>query len=71
MEKKSKEGTNAAIIGIIIVALCCFAPLLIITLGAVGVSVFTPYLQYALYAAIILLIVVAIISYKKWKKQSK
>ncbi len=70
MEQKSKKGFYAAIIGIIIVAICCFTPVLVITLGGIGLIAFTPYLDYVLYPAIILFIVLAIISYNKWKKQS-
>jgi mercuric ion transport protein len=68
--KPSKKGFYAAIAGIVLVALCCFTPILVITLGAIGLSAFTPYLDYVLMPAVIILIVVAWLSYNKFKKKS-
>lgn len=72
MEKEtshpSKKGFYAAIAGSILVALCCFTPILVITLGAVGLSAFTPYLDYVLLPALAILIVLAFVSYRKWRK---
>lgn len=71
MEKQtsqpSKKGIYAAIAGTMLVALCCFTPILVITLGAVGFSALTPYLDYVLLPALVLLIVLTFMSYKKWK----
>ena len=68
---RSKKGLYAAIVGIILVALCCFAPILIATLAAVGFSAITPYLDYILYPALIILIIIAWLSYRKYKRASK
>lgn len=71
MEKKSsrpsKKGFYATLGGTIIVALCCFTPILVISLGIVGLSAFTPYLDYVLLPAMVLLIVLTFISYRRWK----
>jgi mercuric ion transport protein len=66
--KPSKKGLYAALAGTILVALCCFTPILVITLGAVGLSTFTPYLDYVLLPALAILIVLTFISYNKWRK---
>ncbi|MEE8553128.1 MAG: mercury resistance system transport protein MerF [Desulfobacterales bacterium] len=66
--KPSKKGIYAALAGTILIAICCFTPILIITLGAAGLSAFTPYLDYVLLPALILLTVLTFISYKKWRK---
>ncbi len=75
MEKRtsrpSKKGFYATIAGTILVALCCFTPILVITLGAVGLSTFTPYLDYVLLPAFVMIVVLAFISYRKWKKACK
>ena len=63
----SKKGIYAATLGSILVALCCFTPILVITLGAAGLSAFTPYLDYVLLPALVMLIVLAIVSYGRWK----
>ncbi len=67
----SKKTFYAAVAGTVLVALCCFTPILVITLAAVGLSVFTPYLDYVLFPALVLLIVLVIVSYLRWKKYSR
>lgn len=69
-KKPSKKSFYAAIIGVIIVALCCFTPILVITFGMVGLSAFTPYLDFVLWPALILIIIIAWLSYRKYKKAS-
>jgi len=72
MEKHpSKKGFYATIAGTIFVALCCFTPILIITLGAVGLSTFTPYLDYVLLPAFVVIVVLAFVSYGKLKRARK
>jgi len=46
---------RAGIVGTLIAALCCFTPILIILLGAVGSSALTGYLDYVLFPALGLL----------------
>jgi mercuric ion transport protein len=64
----SKKKLYAAIGGTLLVALCCFTPILVIALGAFGLSTVTPYLDYVLLPALLVMIMVVIISYLKWKK---
>ena len=66
----SKKGLYTAIGGTLVVALCCFTPILVITLGIFGLSTVTPYLDYVLLPALLVMIIVVIISYLKWKKAS-
>lgn len=70
MSQTSKKAFYTGIIGTILVAICCFTPILVITLGAVGLSAFTPYLDYVLLPALALLIVLTLISFIKWRKSS-
>jgi mercuric ion transport protein len=58
----------AAIIGTVLVALCCFTPLLVVTFGIVGLSVLTPYLDYILLPALVVMVIVTVISYRKWRQ---
>lgn len=67
LSRPSKKGMYAALGGTIVVALCCFTPILVISLGIVGLSAFTPYLDYVLLPAFVLLIVLTFISYRRWK----
>lgn len=41
-KKPSKKGLYAAIADTLLAALCCATPILVITLGAIGLSAFTP-----------------------------
>ena len=67
----SKKSLYASVTGVILLALCCFTPLLVIGLGAIGLSFFTPYLDFILLPAMALMIIYAFYSYKKWKGDCK
>jgi mercuric ion transport protein len=43
---------GVGIVGTVIAALCCFTPLLVVLLGAVGLAAFTGYLDYVLFPAL-------------------
>jgi purine-cytosine permease-like protein len=45
-----------SIIGTVIVALCCFTPVLVVLLGVVGLSALTGYLDYVLLPALAIFI---------------
>lgn len=51
----SKDATllRTGIIGTVVAALCCFTPVLVIFLGAVGLSALTGYLDIVLVPALI------------------
>ena len=63
-----KKAFIASLTGMVIVVLCCFTPILVVVLGLVGLSTFTPYLDYVLFPSLLLLIILTIVSYKKWKR---
>ena len=64
----SKKGMLAALTGTVLVALCCFTPILVVLLGFVGLSAFTPYLDVVLLPALVIMIVLTIVSYLRWRK---
>jgi mercuric ion transport protein len=61
----------AALAGTVLVAICCFTPILVILLGAVGLSTFTPYLDMVLLPALVIMIVLTIVSYLRWHKSAE
>lgn len=71
IKKPSKKSLYASVTGVILVAVCCFTPLLVVTLGAIGLSVFTPHLDFVLFPALALCIILTIWSYKRYKKECK
>lgn len=63
-----KKGFYATLGGTIVVTLCCPTPILVISLGVVELSAFTPYLDYVLIPALVLLIALTFLSYRRSKK---
>ncbi len=59
------------IVGTIIVAICCFAPYFVMILTLIGLSFFTPYLDYILFPLLLFFIMLTIISFLKWRRLSK
>jgi len=68
-KKPSKKPLYTSITGTVLMILCCFTPLLVIALGIVGLSIFTPYLDFILFPALALFIILTLWSYKKYKKE--
>lgn len=54
------------IVGTVIAALCCFTPVLVILLGAVGLSALTGYLDMVLLPALAIFLI--ILGYAIWKR---
>ncbi|MEO1168781.1 MAG: mercury resistance system transport protein MerF [Pseudomonadota bacterium] len=48
-----KALLKTGLIGAMIAAICCFTPLLVIVLGAVGLSAWLLWFDYAIFAALI------------------
>ncbi|PIW96807.1 mercury transporter [Candidatus Kaiserbacteria bacterium CG_4_8_14_3_um_filter_38_9] len=65
----SKKGLYASVVGTILVALCCFTPVLVITVGVVGLGALTPYLDYILLPTLAVMIFLTISAYRKYKKE--
>ena len=67
----SKKGIYAALTGTVLVAMCCFTPILVVLFGTVGLSVLTPYLDIVLLPALFIMIVLTILSYLRWRKSAE
>ena len=53
---------KVGIIGSVIAALCCFTPLLVVILGAIGLGALVGYLDMVLVPALVLFILVTLIA---------
>ena len=62
-----KKIVATGIIGTIIAALCCFTPVLVILLGAVGLSAIVGYLDYVLLPALAFFVCLTI--YALWRRR--
>jgi len=64
----SQKFIRLGLIGSVLAALCCFTPILVILLSAIGLSLFIPWLDFILLPLLggfLLLLVVGI-----WQKKS-
>ena len=56
MKNRTLLGIGIGIGGTVIAALCCFTPVLVILLGALGLAAWTGYLDFVLFPALALFI---------------
>ena len=61
MGLKSSGGLlKIGLIGVAIAAICCFTPILVVTLGLVGMGAVTGYLDYVLLPALVVFVGITI-----------
>ncbi len=65
MTEKTLLGVG--IVGTLVAALCCFTPILVILLGAIGLSAMLGWLDYVLLPA--LAVFIGITVYALWKRR--
>lgn len=65
--KNPRTLLRVSVIGTVIVALCCFTPILVILLGAMGLAALTGYLDYVLLPTLALFIGLTL--YALWRKK--
>lgn len=68
--REAKRRFYASAAGTFFVALCCFTPILAVTLGVAGLSAFTPYLDYVLFPALAIMIFITFLAYQKMDKKT-
>ena len=66
-EMRNAAVLRTAIIGSVIAALCCFTPILVVLLGAVGLSALVGWPDVVLLPALALLL--GITAYALWRRQ--
>ena len=66
-EKSDRRLLTTGIIGTVIVALCCFTPVLVVLFGFVGLSAVLGWLDYVLFPALAFFIGLTI--YAVWRRQ--
>ncbi|MEO1017739.1 MAG: mercury resistance system transport protein MerF [Pseudomonadota bacterium] len=59
---------RTGIIGTVVLAVCCFTPVLVVMLGAVGLSAIVGVLDYVLLPALIIFIAITV--YALWKRKA-
>lgn len=63
-----KDATivKTGIVGSVIAAICCFTPVLVIALGAVGLSAWLGWIDYVLFSALALFL--GLTAYGLWRR---
>jgi len=61
---------GVGIVGTVIAALCCFTPVLVVLLGAVGLAALSGYLDYVLFPALAFFIGLTIYALYKKKREA-
>lgn len=67
-EKSDSRLLKMGVIGAVILALCCFTPVLVVLLGVVGLSAMLGWLDYVLLPALAFFIGLTI--YAVWRRQT-
>ena len=63
---------RTGIVGTVIVALCCFTPILVVLFGVVGLSAALGWLDYVLFPALALFVGITIYAvYRRRKRQAQ
>jgi mercuric ion transport protein len=60
---------SIGVVGTVLAALCCFTPILVIILGALGLSAWIGGLDAVLLPALVIFILITV--YALWKRQKK
>lgn len=68
-EQSDRKLIGTGVVGTVIAALCCFTPILVVLLGAVGLSAWLGWLDYALLPA--LAFFVGLTVYAVWRRQRR
>ena len=68
-EQSDRKLIGTGVVGTVIAALCCFTPILVVLLGAVGLSAWLGWLDYVLLPALAFLIGLTI--YAVWRRQRR
>ena len=64
-----KQIITTGIIGTVILALCCFTPVLVVLLAVVGLSAIVGYLDYVLLPALAFFVILTL--YAVWRRQRR
>lgn len=67
--RREKLILRGGIVGTVIVALCCFTPVLVVALGVVGLSAVLGWLDYVLLPALAFFIALTV--YAVWRRQRR
>lgn len=65
---KNPQLLRIGIIGTVVAALCCFTPILVLGLGAVGLSAWLGWLDYVLLPALVVFLAITLIAVARLRR---
>lgn len=57
---RNRRILKTGVIGTVVAAICCFTPLLVLVLGAIGLSAWLGYADYVLFPALALFVAISV-----------
>ena len=67
---KKNTLLKTGMVGAVLASLCCFTPLLVMLLGAIGLSAWVPHLDMVLMPALLFFVVLMVYAWIKKDKQA-
>lgn len=68
---KPKLALWASVLGTVMIALCCFTPVLVVTLSAIGLGAVVGCLDCVLLPALLVMLIITFSSYRRYRQQRK
>ncbi len=65
---KDRTILRTGIVGSVIAAVCCFTPVLVVLLGAVGLSAWLGWLDYVLFPALAIFLAMTAYGLYRWRR---
>jgi len=67
---KDRTILRTGIVGSVIAAVCCFTPVLVVLLGAVGLSAWLGWLDYVLFPALAIFLAMTAYGFYRWRRNA-
>ena len=67
---KDRTILRTGIVGSVIAAVCCFTPVLVVLLGAVGLSAWLGWLDYVLFPALAIFLAMTAYGLYRWRRHA-
>ena len=67
---KDRTILRTGIVGSVIAAVCCFTPVLVVLLGAVGLSAWLGWLDYVLFPALAIFLAMTAYGVYRWRRNA-
>ncbi|HEX9742230.1 MAG TPA: mercury resistance system transport protein MerF [Nitrospiraceae bacterium] len=67
---KDRTILRTGIVGSVVAAICCFTPLLVVLLGAVGLSAWLGWLDYVLFPALAFFLAITAYGFYRWRRNA-